>query len=64
MGMAKYFEDNMEIIEERRDNYNSSCYEHCYNYGNSSPYARKSESTVKTIRTSYYITIGGKRIAV
>ena len=64
MGMAKYFEDNMEIIGERRDNYNSSYYERSYNYGNSSPYVRKSEAAVKTIRTSYYITIGGKRIAV
>ena len=62
--MAKYFEDNMEIIEERRDNYNSSYYERNCNYGNNISYVRKTESPVKTIRTSYYITIGGKRIAV
>lgn len=64
MGMAKYFEDNMEIIEERRDNYNSSYYERNCNYGNNISYVRKTEFPVKTISTSYYITIGGKRIAV
>ena len=64
MGMAKYFEDNMEIIEERCRNYNSSYSERNYNYGNNNYYTRRTDSYVNSTKTSYYVVIGGKRIAV
>lgn len=64
MGMAKYYEDNTEIIEERRDIYGAASYESNYNYNNMIARTKKSEPVKKTIKSSYYIVFGGKRIAV
>lgn len=64
MGIAKYFEDNMEIIEERHGNYRSSYYESNYNSNNTKTNTRKIVPPSRPVRTSYYIVFNGKRIAV
>ena len=64
MGMAKYYEDNTEIIEERRDIYGEYSCESNYNYNNMIARTRKAEPVNKTIKPSYYIVFNGKRIAV
>ena len=61
MGMAKYFEDNMEIIEERLSNRNSLKYT---NYNTAIIYTRKPHRYIRPKKLDYYVIIDGKRIAV
>ena len=60
--MAKYFEDNTEMIEERRDNFNNSYYDQNYNYNK--PQTRKVSESSKVKRTSYYLIFGNEKITI